>query len=122
MKQRYLQTMVWLTGVYVTVLTAAATAQTLPAPPTIGTQTAPTTSDPIAYMVDAIKYFIFAAFVILAAIALIVLAGGLIKEVNEARQRGEWGKFGVFLISGLFVVLIVLAAGWWGSTWIASQI
>ena len=122
MKQRYLQAMVWLTGVYVTVLTAVATAQTLPPPPTVGTQSPPTTSDPVAYMVDAIKWFIFAAFVILAAIALIVLAGGLIKEVNEARQRGEWGKFGVFLIAGLFVVLIVLAAGWWGSTWIASQI
>ena len=122
MKQRYLKAMVWLTGVYCAVLTAAAAAQTLPAPPTIGSQPAPTTSDPVAYMVDGIKYFIFAAYVILAAVALIVLAGGLIREVNDARQRGEWGKFGAFLIAGLFTVLIVLAAGWWGSDWIASNI
>ena len=66
-------------------------------------------------MLGATRWFIFAAFVVLAAIAMVVFAGGIIKEVSEARQRGEWGKFGAFLLAGLFVVVIVMAAAWWGS-------
>lgn len=122
MRRHYLQVRAWVAGVCISMLSLALSAQTLPPPPTIGSQAPPSSSDPIAYMIGGIKYFIFAAFVILAAIALVVLAGGLIREINDARQRGEWGKFGVFMIAGLFTVLIVLAAGWWGSTWIASNL
>ena len=58
----------------------------------------------------------------LTAIAMVVFAGGIIKEVNDARQRGEWGKFGAFLLAGLFVVVIVMAAGWWGSGYLENQL
>ncbi len=98
-----------------------AIAQTLPAPPTVGTTTV-VGDNPLAYILGATRWFIFAAFVVLAAIAMVVFAGGIIKEVNEARQRGEWGKFGAFLLAGLFVVVIVMAAGWWGSAYLEGQL
>ena len=78
--------------------------------------------NPIAYILGATRWFIFSAFIVLAAIAMVTFAGGLIKEVNEARQRGEWGKFGAFLLAGLFVVVVVMAAGWWGSTYLENQL
>ena len=89
----------------------------LPAPPKVGTTTIDA-SNPLAYILGATRWFIFSAFIVLAAIAMVTFAGGLIKEVNEARQRGEWGKFGAFLLAGLFVVVIVMAAGWWGSAYL----
>ena len=73
-------------------------------------------------MLTVTRWLILLAFVVLAAFAMVSYAGGLIKEVNEARQRGEWGKFGAFLFAGLFVILIVLAAGWWGSGYLADQL
>ena len=73
-------------------------------------------------MLGATRWFIFSAFIVLTAIAMVVFAGGIIKEVNEARQRGEWGKFGAFLLAGLFVVVIVMAASWWGSDYLGKQL
>ena len=89
----------------------------LPAPPTVGTTTV-AGDNPLAYILGATRWFIIAALIVLAAIAMVTFAGGIIKEVNEARQRGEWGKFGAFLLAGLFVVVIVMAAGWWASTYL----
>ncbi len=99
-----------------------ADAQTLPAPPTLGSNPAANPNDPLAYIVGGIRYLIFIAFVVLVGIGLLMFAGGLIKEVNEARQRGEWGKFGTFVVAAIFVILIVLAAGWWGSTYLQNQL
>ena len=93
----------------------------LPAPPTVGGSTI-SGDNPLAYMLGATRWFIFSAFVVLIAIALVVFAGGIIKEVSDARQRGEWGKFGAFLLAGLFVVVIVMAAGWWGSDYLGKQL
>ena len=93
----------------------------LPAPPTVGTATIDP-KNPLAYILGATRWFIFSAFIVLAAIAMVTFAGGLIKEVNEARQRGEWGKFGAFLLAGLFVVVIVMAAGWWGSDYLEKRL
>ena len=93
----------------------------LPAPPTVGGVTV-SADNPLAYMLGATRWFIFSAFIVLTAIAMVVFAGGIIKEVNEARQRGEWGKFGAFLLAGLFVVVIVMAAGWWGSDYLGKQL
>ena len=93
----------------------------LPTPPTVGGATV-SADNPLAYILGATRWFIFIAFVVLAAIAMVVFAGGIIKEVNDARQRGEWGKFGAFLLAGLFVVVIVLAAGWWGSEYLGDQL
>ena len=73
-------------------------------------------------MLGATRWFIIAAFIVLSALAMVVFAGGIIKEVSEARQRGEWGKFGAFLLAGLFVVVIVMAAAWWGSGYLEEQL
>ena len=95
----------------------------LPTPPDVGTaKIGKDGTDPLAYMLGATRWFIFSAFVVLIAIALVVFAGGIIKEVNEARQRGEWGKFGAFLLAGLFVVVIVMAAAWWGSGYLETNL
>ena len=93
----------------------------LPPPPKVGKVTIDA-KDPLAYMLGATRWFIFSAFIVLTAIAMVVFAGGIIKEVGEARQRGEWGKFGAFLLAGLFVVVIVMAAGWWGSGYLEGQL
>ena len=93
----------------------------LPEPPQVGGVTIDA-KDPLAYMLGATRWFIFSAFIVLTAIAMVVFAGGIIKEVGEARQRGEWGKFGAFLLAGLFVVVIVMAAGWWGSGYLEGQL
>ena len=93
----------------------------LPEPPQIG-GAAVDGDNPLAYILGATRWFIFSAFIVLTAIAMVVFAGGIIKEVNDARQRGEWGKFGAFLLAGLFVVVIVMAAGWWGSGYLENQL
>ena len=93
----------------------------LPTPPEVG-GAAIDPSNPLTYMLGATRWFIFAAFIVLTALAMVVFAGGIIKEVNEARQRGEWGKFGAFLLAGLFVVVIVMAAAWWGSGYLETNL
>ena len=93
----------------------------LPPPPKVG-GTSVSGDNPLAYIIGAVRWFIIAALVALAAIAMVTYAGGLIKEVNEARQRGEWGKFGAFLLAGLFVVVVVMAAGWWGNDYLVKQL
>ena len=93
----------------------------LPTPPTVGGASV-SGDNPLEYIVGATRWFIFSAFIVLTAISMVTFAGGLIKEVNEARQRGEWGKFGAFLLAGLFVVVIVMAAGWWGSDYLGKQL
>ena len=100
---------------------AQTSTNTLPAPPTLGGKTVSGT-DPLSYLLVGVKWFIFTAFVILVGIALLSFAGGLIREVNEARQRGEWGKFGAFVLAGLFVVVVVIAAGWWGSNYLEGKL
>lgn len=97
-------------------LTADVWAQaTLPRAPTVG-GTAASTSDPVGYMVAAIRYLIIIAFVLIALFAMGGFGAGLVSELNQARQRGEWGKFSIYVGGGLLVVLIVLFAGWWGGT------
>ena len=93
----------------------------LPSPPQVGGVKV-TGDNPLEYILGATRWFIFAAFIVLTALAMVVFAGGIIKEVNDARQRGEWGKFGAFLLAGLFVVVVVMAAGWWGSDYLEKQL
>lgn len=97
-------------------LTADVWAQaTLPRAPSVG-GTAASTSDPVGYMVAAIRYLIIIAFVLIVLFAMGAFGSGLVAELNQARQRGEWGKFSIYVGGGLLVVLIVLFAGWWGGT------
>lgn len=86
---------------------------TLPRAPSVGTTTA-TTSDPVGYVVGTIRFLIIIALVLIALFALLSFGSGLISELNQARQRGEWGKFSVYTGAGFLVLVVVLFAGWWG--------
>ena len=93
----------------------------LPAPPKLGT-TGVSGDNPLAYMTGAIKYLVTAVCVILAAVAIVIFAGGIISELSEARQRGQWGKFGTFVAAGIMVILLVMAGGWWAGTYLATHL
>ena len=106
----------------VALLTADVWAQaTLPQAPTVG-GTAATTSDPVGYMVAAIRYLLIIGFVLIALFAMASFGSGLVSELNQARQRGEWGRFSIYVGGGLLVLLIVLFAGWWGGTIITGYL
>ncbi len=85
----------------------------LPQAPTVGTTTA-STSDPVGYVVGTIRFLIIIALVLIALFALVSFGSGMISELNQARQRGEWGKFSIYTGAGFLVLVIVLFAGWWG--------
>jgi len=74
--------------------------------------------EPIQYMLGGIKYVIQAAYLVVAVVGMIVYGSGLISDLNQARQRGEWGKFGVHLLVGMLVVLLVLFIGFWGNSYL----
>ena len=86
---------------------------TLPRAPSVGTTTA-STSDPVGYVVGTIRFIIIIALVLIALFALMSFGSGLISELNQARQRGEWGRFSIYTGAGFLVLVIVLFAGWWG--------
>ena len=94
---------------------------TLPPAPAVGTTT-PSATDPVGYLVGSIRFIIVVAFVLIALFAMGSFGGGLISELNNARQRGEWGRFGVYVGGGLFVLLVVLFAGWWAGTIITTNL
>ena len=94
------------------------TAQTITiTPPNIGGVT-PDATKPVQYMLTVVRIIMLIAFVVLGGYAMVTYGGGLISELNEARQRGEWGKFGAFLLIGILVILIVLFAGFWANSFL----
>ncbi len=86
----------------------------LPEPPKIGS-TAFNADDPMAYIIEIIRYLTFLALTIIVIFALIGFSSGLISEVNEARKKGEWGRFSIYFGAGLLVILVVIFGAWWGS-------
>ena len=51
---------------------------------------------------------------------MVYYGGGLISEVNEARKRGEWGKFAAFALVGILVILVVMFAGVWANNFLSK--
>ncbi len=86
----------------------------LPSPPDIGNESF-SEDDPIRYVVASIRYIIFLGLTIIVVFALIGFSSGLISEVNDARRKGEWGRFSVYFGAGLLVILVVIFGAWWGS-------
>ncbi len=104
-----------LLGVVIYLIALTCEAQNiLPEPPKIGTETF-SSDDPIAYVVASIRYIIFLGLTIIVVFALIGFSSGLIAEVNDARRKGEWGRFSVYFGAGMLVILIVIFGAWWGS-------
>ena len=93
----------------------------LPPPPKIGSQSF-NADDPIGYLVGSIRYVIFLGLTIVVVFALIGFSSGLISEVNEARRKGEWGRFSVYFGAGLLVILVVIFGAWWGSERLSSML
>ena len=93
----------------------------LPPPPKIGSQSF-NADDPIGYLVNSIRYVIFLGLTIVVVFALIGFSSGLIAEVNEARRKGEWGRFSVYFGAGLLVILVVIFGAWWGSERLSSML
>ena len=91
----------------------------LPPPPNLGSQNF-NANDPISYLVGSIRFVIFLALTILVVFSLIGFSSGLIAEVNEARRKGEWGRFSIYFGAGLLVVLVVIFGAWWGAERLSS--
>ena len=102
-------------------LALEAQSQTLPSPPDIGTMSAES-GDPLGYMVGAIRVLLLLGFLVLSIIGMMSYGGGMVAELNNARSRGEWGKFGVYTIAGLFVIVVIIFAGWWGANYLATAL
>ena len=119
----FLRNAVRISGVLTScILVASVHAQNkLPAPPRIGNTTLQQ-DDPIGYMIGSLRYILFLVMVVLVAGAIVVFASGIISELNNARERGAWGKFGLFVAAGIFVILAVVAGAWWGSDLIMTQL
>ncbi len=108
----------WIVSAIVLVLIycfLASTSQAaLPAPPKVG-QVIFSADDPIGYIVGSIRYIVFLGLTVVVVFSLIGFSSGLISEVNEARKKGEWGRFAIYFGAGIFVVLVVIFGAWWGS-------
>ena len=102
-------------------IAAEVKAQNLPLPPDIG-GTSAQANDPLGYMVGAIRTLVLLGFLVVAVVGMMTYGGGMVAELNNARSRGEWGKFGVYTIAGLFVIVVIIFAGWWGANYLATAL
>lgn len=93
----------------------------LPEPPKVGSQSF-TASDPIGYLIGSIKWIIFVGLTMAVVFAILAFSSGLISEINEARKKGEWGRFSTYFGAGIFVILVVIFGAWWGSTKLTEMI
>ena len=104
-----------------TLFAIEAQSQTLPSPPDIG-GTSAQSGDPLGYMVGAIRVLLLLGFLVLSVLGMMTYGGGMVAELNNARTRGEWGRFGVYTIAGLFVIVVIIFAGWWGANYLATAL
>lgn len=111
--------MIWIVGMVILNWCSAYAA--LPPPPNVGSQSF-NANDPIGYLVGSIRFVIFLGLTIVVVFALIGFSSGLIAEVNEARKKGEWGRFSVYFAAGLLVILVVIFGAWWGSERLSTML
>lgn len=111
--------MIWIVGMIILNWCSAYAA--LPPPPNVGSQSF-NANDPIGYLVGSIRFVIFLGLTIVVVFALIGFSSGLIAEVNEARKKGEWGRFSVYFAAGLLVILVVIFGAWWGSERLSTML
>ena len=104
-----------------TLFALEAQSQTLPVPPDIG-GTSAKSGDPLGYMVGAIRVLMLLGLLVISVIGMMSYGGGMVAELNNARARGEWGRFGVYTLAGLFVIVVILFAGWWGANYLATAL
>ena len=73
-------------------------------------------------MVGAIRALMLLGFLVVAVVGMMSYGGGMVAELNNARTRGEWGRFGVYTIAGLFVIVVIIFAGWWGASYLSNAL
>lgn len=71
-------------------------------------------SDPFAFIKTVVISGMGLMIGFLVVGAFLGYGGGLIAKLNQARQKGDWGSLGVYLGSGLLVVIIIALMGYMG--------
>ena len=52
--------------------------------------------------------------------AFLGYGGGLVAKLNQARMKGDWGSLGIYLGSGLLVIIIIALMGYMGGQILAD--
>ena len=89
-------------------LSASAFAQLPTSPPSFGGGAA--SKDIWEYTTTAGGALLTAAAIILAAVALVSVGGGMVKALQEGRDKGEWGRFLWSLLASIAVLVFIIWA------------
>ena len=71
-------------------------------------------TDPFAFIKSVAITGMALIFGLLVVGAFIGYGGGLIAKLNQARVKGDWGSLGIYLGTGLLVVIIIALMGYMG--------
>ncbi len=71
-------------------------------------------SDPFSFIKSVAITGMALVFGLLVVGAFLGYGGGLIAKLNQARVRGDWGSLGIYLGTGLLVVIIIALMGYMG--------
>ena len=71
-------------------------------------------TDPFSFIKTVVITGMALMFGFLVVGAFLGYGGGLISKLNQARVRGDWGSLGIYLGTGLLVVIIIALMGYMG--------
>ncbi len=71
-------------------------------------------TDPFAFIKSVAITGMALMFGLLVVGAFLGYGGGLIAKLNQARLKGDWGSLGIYLGTGLLVVIIIALMGYMG--------
>lgn len=71
-------------------------------------------TDPFSFIKSVAITGMALVFGLLVVGAFLGYGGGLIAKLNQARIRGDWGSLGIYLGTGLLVVIIIALMGYMG--------
>ena len=71
-------------------------------------------ADPFSFIKSVAITGMALMFGFLVVGAFLGYGGGLIAKLNQARVKGDWGSLGIYLGTGLLVVIIIALMGYMG--------
>ena len=71
-------------------------------------------TDPFSFIKSVAITGMALVFGFLVVGAFLGYGGGLIAKLNQARVKGDWGSLGIYLGTGLLVVIIIALMGYMG--------
>ena len=71
-------------------------------------------ADPFSFIKSVAITGLALMFGFLVVGAFLGYGGGLIAKLNQARVKGDWGSLGIYLGTGLLVVIIIALMGYMG--------